>query len=278
MKRALIIANIMFVSSVVWGKSIFPQQEGNLSFSKIIAINSDAKSIDIDNEEFLKGLYPLHYACTVGNENEVRNLIEKENVDINGEDIYGRFPLTIAAEKGNSSLVKYLLDNNADPNAADNIHGDTPLFIAIKKNFKDIVKILLACNTNSNKESIVKALYIAIQNDNTNIAKLLINNGANVNQKADAADNSFHIAVKKGNIKLVKYMVEHCKANVNAKGSDDFTPLNMAIDHGYTDIVKYLINHGANVNEKGMYAPLRFAKTKNQNDIVEILKKAGAKE
>ncbi|MCX6771533.1 MAG: ankyrin repeat domain-containing protein [Candidatus Micrarchaeota archaeon] len=104
-----------------------------------------------------------------------------------------------------------------------------------------------------------------------------------VNIRDDLGAQPIHIAAFRGNLELVKSLVEN-GADVNSKGPGDATPLHDAVtmSHAkvkgadYEGIVCFLIEKGADVNAKNKmgYLPLDFAKNKK---VIELLRKAGAK-
>ncbi len=60
----------------------------------------------------------------------------------------------------------------------------------------------------------------------------------------------------------------------------DWTPLHYEAEQGYKDIVDYLVSRGTDINvatNNGKTA-LSLAKEKGQTEIVELLRKHGAKE
>ena len=73
-------------------------------------------------------------------------------------------------------------------------------------------------------------------------------------------------------------------ANVNAaltrKNASGWTALHYAAVNGDIDLVKYLIKHGANINKASAEGstPLFLAKMGGYNEIVKILRNAGAKD
>lgn len=59
---------------------------------------------------------------------------------------------------------------------------------------------------------------------------------------------------------------------------EGYTPLYDAASRGYTNIVRLLIKHGADVNFGNSFAkPLEIAIKKSHLEIIDILKKAGAR-
>jgi uncharacterized protein len=85
-------------------------------------------------------------------------------------------------------------------------------------------------------------------------------------------------AIKSGNLKLVKEMIEEyegLKNEVTGFG----TWLHVAAKHGELDIVKYLVAIGLDVNQSGDIAecgPIRGAAGKGHLEIVQYLYESGA--
>lgn len=84
-------------------------------------------------------------------------------------------------------------------------------------------------------------------------------------------------AAKEGSTDKVKALLAQ-GADVNAKDKDGFTALIRAAGNGHTETVKALLAADANVNvkTKGITA-LKIAKLYGHEEIVLMLKKAGAK-
>jgi ankyrin repeat protein len=83
-----------------------------------------------------------------------------------------------------------------------------------------------------------------------------------------------HIAIQKGEIDLVKKMVEY-GANVN-EFSLGMTPLMVAARYNKVEIIKFLLANGANTDikdEKGFTA-LKYAEISLANDAALLLKQA----
>lgn len=132
---------------------------------------------------------------------------------------------------------------------------DLTLLEAVENNNYDLVKLLVNNGTND------ILLRIAVDNDNYDIAKLLIENGSNVNK-----DNPLQEAVKNKNIDMVKLLLDN-GANVNNNMS-----LQIAVERGYLAITKLLLSNGANVHIKNL---LPLAVENNNLEMVMLLANKG---
>ena len=81
-----------------------------------------------------------------------------------------------------------------------------------------------------------------------------------------------HEAVKRGNIDMVKRLIEE-GANVDARDENNDTPLFIAVGHSHKDIAELLILKGANVNAVTKYGitPLFWADVEEHKDVMELL-------
>jgi ankyrin repeat protein len=70
-----------------------------------------------------------------------------------------------------------------------------------------------------------------------------------------------------------------CGANPNTADKHRNTPLHWACQNGHTNVVKFLLSTKINVNALNMYnySPLDSANDRKNMDILQMLKKAGAK-
>lgn len=76
-------------------------------------------------------------------------------------------------------------------------------------------------------------------------------------------------------LEIARTLIEH-GANVNARASGDFTPLHEAAASGKLDFARLLIERGADVNAKTTdgKTPLDYAREHNQHEMVELLSRS----
>lgn len=122
----------------------------------------------------------------------------------------------------------------------------------------------------------ITALYVASESGNVELAKLLIDRGADVNQTVKLQQTPLYAAVKKGHAAMVELLLSSgADPNKRAKRQ---TPLHVASDSGCLQCATYLVGAGAEVNallETGA-PPIHFAVRNGHRDIVDYLLRQGA--
>ncbi|ORX53769.1 ankyrin [Piromyces finnis] len=168
----------------------------------------------------------LHYACKYRLEDLVKYLIEEKSMDINSQDKYGMTLLMYVIQRKDQNMIKYLIERKPDIDIIDN-DGWSYLHYACKYGFEDLVKYLIVNNILKQNSSFIDAythqrftpFRLAIDNNNENIVKLLINHDKN-------------------------------RIDVNLQDIDGCTPLHYVMMAGYENMAIYLKNKGAKINIK----------------------------
>jgi TonB family protein len=108
-------------------------------------------------------------------------------------------------------------------------------------------------------------------------AKVLLNNGANVNAKDSYGWTALIYASAKGDADIVKALLDK-GADANAKSKDGYTGLHTAAQYGHKSVVKTLLENGADINAENDEGdtPLTVAVRSNNKGVAELLKKSGA--
>ncbi|RKY12425.1 MAG: hypothetical protein DRP65_01275 [Planctomycetota bacterium] len=122
-------------------------------------------------------------------------------------------------------------------------------------------------------------MLFAVRTDNINELINLIEQGADINWKDSKMEGvtALHEAARKGNIEIARYLLQN-GADINSKNYNGLTPLHIAAYCGENIIVNTLIAEGAKVNAKAKdnITPLHAAASMGHQDTVELLINNGA--
>ena len=161
----------------------------------------------------------------------------------------------------------YKIDNNI-------YLGITPLMFAANLNNTKIAQILidLGANTNSCDDNMMTPLMYTIHNNAIDVAKLLLNTkDINIDAINTLGDTALITAVRQNKIELIKLLIAS-NANVNACSKEmPVLTISMLLYPKDNTISNLLIDAGADVSFKGSnLSPLMIAA---QQDNIEIAKK-----
>lgn len=151
------------------------------------------------------------------------------------------------------------------------------LLRAIQKGKVKAVKKLLAIADDTVKKS-GKYLAISVFLEKPEIAKLLIESGADVTIKDHDGYPVLTRAANNGDVETVRAMIEN-GADVNSINSEGWTPLMGASYNGRLEVVKLLIEKGADINAKNKFGTTALAAAKGQEypKITKYLVEKGSK-
>ncbi|MFC1794190.1 ankyrin repeat domain-containing protein [Planctomycetota bacterium] len=292
-----------------------PLHYANDGGSKDVAelLISKGAAIDARNKD---GVTPLHVAAQKGH-SELAKLLIANKADVNAKTTNDWIPLHLAAVSGHAEIVALLIENGSDMNGMTEPRKWTPLFYAARAGHKGVMKVLLDKGADVSPVGGVDGLlyWVCVHGDR-DLAEILIQKGANVNSEAEgwgAAPSLY--AVWNDQPDILKLLLDHsanpdakdrhgwsllhytidslCRsldmtrmllekgANPNAKiSADGSTPFGWAVGYDLTETVELLIAHGADVNAKDSngHTRLQYAKRKGYTEMVELLRKHGAKE
>ena len=121
-------------------------------------------------------------------------------------------------------------------------------------------------------ESHLSPLHRAASGGDINAVNALIDNGADINAKAENGWTPLHFAAALGKIGIVNALIK-AEANVNAKAKDDSMPLHTAAWANQTGAAIALIHAGANLKATDIWGktPLQIAREEKQWNVVDIL-------
>ena len=255
------------------------------------------KGSDVDYTS-INGMSVLYDAVLNLNLKLVEYFLEKgASIEKAGEtDVYGNIITAAAGSKFNNSNDKFPVDLEALENSAENsakimetiikkadkniindsLDGKTPLIIAVGNSYLETAKILIENGADVNAVDFEgwSALSYAVNNGDIEIAKLLITNKAKIKGELLLAIKS---PIVESRIDMMKLLIDN-GADINYADENEFTPLNTAIEIGDMELTKFLITNGANVNSlmQDGVSLIVYAISQNNMDLLQILIENGA--
>ena len=176
---------------------------------------------------------PLHAALD-GAHADVAQLLLRHCVDVDVRDHHGQTPLNLAAYHGFLGITRTLVERNADIHLSDS-SGNTPLHRTMDDWYK---------------------LSEGAQDCRLDVAKLLLEHGADPDANTGPYGTPLHAASYFGSIKGAQSMLEH-GANIHARNEEGYTPLHQVLVHLYDsfnaldlflDTIRFLLEHGADID------------------------------
>jgi ankyrin repeat protein len=211
----------------------------------------------------------IYSACGLGKRHEAAALLKADPALANAPDRrLRRTALFWAARTGDPGLVEWLLDNGAKTDIR-------ALRILGASNILTGPHVWSERPTESPRRG-VTPLHVAAEAGGTEVARLLLKKGADVNARDEEGRTPLRVACERHHADVVKLLV-HAGADVDAKDDVGQTPLCQAIGDGAC--VEALLQGRADVNaaDKGRGPPLLVAAYDGHKDIVDLLLAAGAK-
>ncbi|RVD85413.1 uncharacterized protein DFL_003736 [Arthrobotrys flagrans] len=161
------------------------------------------------------GWTAMIHAASNGAEEVVRLLLEN-GANIEATDFNGRTAMIYAASNGAEEVVRLLLENGANVDATDN-YGFTPLFRAVDSNHynwiscESIVGRLIDAGANIKTRVIqgepYSLLYKAIAKGEPWLIRLLLDNGADIEEKRESGPTPLFFALRKSNYEVVRMLL-----------------------------------------------------------------------
>ena len=117
----------------------------------------------------------------------------------------------------------------------------------------------------------------AITKGNLEVVKYLVEKGAEINMTTKDRVTLLGLAAREGHFEVVKYLAEN-GAEINMTTKDGVTPLGLAAREGHFKVVKYLAENGTEINmtTKDGVTPLGLAAREGHFEVVKYLAENGA--
>lgn len=197
-------------------------------------------------------------------------LFLEAGIDGNSQDATGSTALMATAKKGRIDVVNKLLEQKLNLNLQDK-QGETALMLAAANNQADIVKLLLKKNADPNiqDQSGWSALMRAVYQCNIACVEAL------VGQSHQEVNRALLVASLTGHKDIVKVLLDN-GAEVDTRADDGRTPLMLAAAKGDSDLAAALLAAGADPTlvDKSGATGAALAAAKGYNDLANRLQKS----
>ena len=201
--------------------------------------------------------FPLYYAALCGFQDLVESLIAKYPQHVNTSGGLYLTPLVASVAWKHFRTAKLLRRSGADPNIQW-LSGNTSLHAAASSGNVEMVQVLLDLEADANIQNSYGCSplnYDPIHSRRfdkapdfrkslANVARLLLDHGADINTRDDNGWTPLHKAASHKYIEVVRVLLEH-GANVGEKNELGETPFSLAKEQGHVEIMKLLSEHGA---------------------------------
>ena len=123
-----------------------------------------------------------------------------------------------AISKGATSSVRYILFKEPNSVNSRNQYSRTPLHFAVENENVEIVKLLIDAGSDVNSKAVnsITPMFSAVASGNLEIAELLIEKGADLNARNLQNDTLLHLSIKQGNQEMLELLVKN-GADLTAK-------------------------------------------------------------
>jgi len=159
------------------------------------------------NKKLWKYCYGFLYFSIRYHRNDIFYYLEGIGLDINEKNYWGLSLLSEACSFGNIEIAKYLYKKGFNINEFGQYYNSLELSISSKGDNINTIKFLIENGidiTRKNHRSLILACY----HNNTEVIKLLVLAGANVNEKRDEYVPICH-CIKHNNIEMIKFLISN---------------------------------------------------------------------
>ncbi len=203
------------------------------------------------------GLTPLSIAAANGSASMIGLLLDA-GADANAPDPAGDTPLMNVSRVGSIEAVTLLLDRGATINATDATYQQTALMVAVRENHPDIVKLLIARGASvSVRTRVGKPPQWILPNSVPGFGHGIGIVRGGLPARGSRAPipggmTPLLYAARDGRIDIARMLLD-AGADINQRDANDIPPLIIAITNNHPDVARFLIDRGADIKAVDWY-------------------------
>jgi len=273
-KIALFATLWIFIFLPTFGEEIFEAcSSGELQKVKLL-IEKNPELLNIADKSLNT---PLHYAAGSGKTEIVRYLTIK-GADIRARNNYGWTALHSSSYQGSTDISELLIASGSDIEERD-AFGWTPLFRAIQGGHRPMIEFLVerGADIDATDRDGQTPLFLSVLKGKTEITEYLLAKGAETDIQKGDGETLLHLAASSGNVEMVALLLKSGE-DIQAKKRYGMTPLHLAAAFGKREVAELLLEKGADINATSDVAgtPLFQAEVSNRKEVVRLLLARGA--
>jgi len=188
-------------------------------------------------------------------------------------------PLHYAAFCGLQDIAKILAtEYPEDVNSQSFDDASAPLHLALMNGHGDLARTLVerGADVSVRDKNGRTPLHCASYSGHVDMARMLAERGADISARAQDGRTPLLWTLHYGNVDVARMLVER-GADVSAKAQDGKSLLHWAMDYGYLDVVRMLVRHGADMSAaQDGTTPLIWALCHSHVDVARLLVEHGA--
>uniref|UniRef100_A0A7M4EEW0 Uncharacterized protein n=1 Tax=Crocodylus porosus TaxID=8502 RepID=A0A7M4EEW0_CROPO len=185
---------------------------------------------------------PLHLAAQNHHSHILNRILKEEAKRYRNQHSF----LHMAALKDDSSLAQMILKNGATVDAKDE-KGQSALGYAVSQGFEKTVKVLLEAGASLSPDTMVSALFKAVQKNLHGIVAALVDKGTDINVYNEMGYTPLLMACELGKTESAEVLLEK-GASLKEKMPNSDTALHLAVQAGAVSITSQLLSKGMNAN------------------------------
>jgi len=242
-------------------------------YRKLLRIGADPRAT-LEGDPV--AVYVVKHYKAIPQANELLRELVRRGVAVDTRDREGRTLLMLAAKEGNRALVQTLLALGADVNAKD---PDGAGVLAYALPHPEVLKLLLQAGADPNQRgrSGLPLVEEALRQKNLEALRLLLEAGARV-RSPDEKKSLLHVAAEIGDEAIVDYLIRR-GFDPDAPDASGRTPLHYAAEEGHVAVIKRLLETGRvdlNARDAEGRTPLMLAARRGKAGVVLLLLSRGA--
>ncbi|XP_035912924.1 serine/threonine-protein phosphatase 6 regulatory ankyrin repeat subunit B isoform X3 [Anopheles stephensi] len=209
---------------------------------RMIELGSDVGARNNDNYNV------IHIASMYSREDVVKLLLQKRGVDpysTGGSRQQTAVHLVASRQTGTATAILRALLTAAgkDIRTKTDGKGKIPLLLAVEAGNQSMCRELLSSQTADQLKATTTngdtALHLAARRKDVEMARILIDYGANVDVQNGEGQTALHIAAAEGDEAMVKYFYT-VRASAAITDFQDRTPMHLAAENGHASIIEIL--------------------------------------